>query len=97
MISAWTSHLETEEEKQRFKNQVLGSKAVLDRLAQLLAQREKDMEVIELNTTVYDRPNWDYRQAHNNGFKACLKSITVLLTTLDQKENKNGGEPIRPE
>jgi len=83
MISAWTKHLKTEEEKERFKNSVLGSKLVLKRLQELLKEVEDDLDNVELNTKIYDLPNWDYRQADNNGFRRALKTINKILT-IDQ-------------
>lgn len=80
MISAWTKHLKTDEEKDRFKNSVLGSKIVLGRLQELIKEVEDDLEKVELNTKIYDYPNWDYRQADGNGFRRALKTINKLIT-----------------
>ena len=87
MISAWTQHLKSEEEKERFKLSVLSARPVLERLQELINNREAEMEKLELDTTTYDRPNWDYRQAHNNGFRACLRALKII-TNLDPKEIK---------
>lgn len=87
MISAWHKHLADPEEKERFKNSVLGSKIVLERLQALINEMREDAENHELNTKVYDIPNWDYRQADTNGYKRCLNQISKLIT-LDQKEAK---------
>lgn len=80
MISAWTKHLKTEDEKTRFKNEVLGSKRVLQRLQELIKETEDDLNTIELNTEIYDIPNWDYRQADMNGFRRALKTINKIIT-----------------
>jgi len=80
MISAWTKHLKTEDEKARFKNSVLGSKIVLERLQQLIKEVEDDLDKTELNTKIYDIPNWDYRQADMNGFRRALKTIQTIIT-----------------
>lgn len=79
MISAWTRHLKTEQEKELFKNQVLGSKLVLRRLQELLKEIEDDLDKTELNTKIYDIPNWDYRQADTNGSRRTLRTIRKLL------------------
>lgn len=83
MISAWTKHLKTEEEKVRFKSSVLGSKIVLERLQEIIKEVEDDLDKTELNTKIYDIPNWDYRQADMNGFRRALKTIDKIIT-LDQ-------------
>lgn len=82
MISAWTKHLK-EEDKDRFRNSVLGSKVVLDRLQDILNEMKEDADSIELNTKIYDIPNWDYRQADTNGFKRALKLVSKIIN-LDQ-------------
>lgn len=87
MISAWTKHLKTDQEKERFKNSVLGSKVVLDRLQSLMDEEKADLENLENNPKLYDLPNWDYRQAHSNGFRAALKMVSKLIT-LDQQDKK---------
>ncbi len=87
MISAWTRHLKTEEEKERFKQAVLGSKTVLTRLQELMNEMKDDAERTELDTRIYDIPNWDYRQADMNGYRRCLKQITKIIN-LDQKDKQ---------
>ena len=87
MISAWTKHLKSEEEKEKFKNSVLGSKVVLERLQNILKEIETEQDQIERSPKLYDMPNWDYRQAHLNGFKDCLLKVKFLIN-LDQKDNK---------
>jgi hypothetical protein len=84
MISEWHQHLKTEEEKARFKNSVLGSKVVLDRLDEILLKIKDDTERLERNTDTYSIPNWDYRQAHVNGFMDCLHKVRKIIN-LDQQ------------
>jgi hypothetical protein len=86
MISAWTKNAKSQEEKEAFEKEVLGSKRVLKRLEQLLDEMKTDADTIELNTKIYDIPNWDYRQADMNGYKRCLKQISKLIN-LDQGNN----------
>lgn len=83
MISAWTKNLKTEEEKERFRNSVLGSKVVLTRLQELIKEVEDDVTKTELNTEIYNIPNWDYRQADMNGFRRALKTVSKIIN-LDQ-------------
>lgn len=83
MISAWTSHLKTEEEKEAFRKEVLGSRRVLQRLEQLLKIEEDGLDKAELNTTIYEIPNWDYRQADMNGVRRMLRTVRKIIN-LDQ-------------
>lgn len=83
MISAWTSHLKTEEEKEAFRNEVLGSRRVLQRLEQLMKIEEDGLDQSELNTKIYDIPNWDYRQADMNGCRRMIRTVRKIVN-LDQ-------------
>jgi hypothetical protein len=90
MISAWTKHLKTEEDKERFNKSLLSAKHVLDRLQELLDQEKAALETAEISPKIYDSPNWDYKQAHTNGFKSALRLVSKIIN-LDQKDtNKNG-------
>ena len=79
MISAWTKNLSSDEEQQRFANQFKGSRGVLERLQQLLDEEKAALEGAEISSKIYDSPNWDYKQAHTNGFKAALRMVSTLI------------------
>lgn len=83
MISAWTDNLKTEEEKIQFRNQILGAKPVLKRLQEMIKQEEDALERTELNSKIYDLPNWDYRQADINGCRRFARTVKTLIT-IDQ-------------
>jgi hypothetical protein len=91
MILAWTKDLKTEEDKERFLKSLRSSKKVLERMKELLEEEKNSLESAEISHKIYDSPNWEYRQAHTNGFKAALRMITKLIT-LDQEEI-NGRQP----
>lgn len=84
MISKWTSHLKTDKEKEDFVKEVQGSKRVLDRLKEMVVEQEQELNQIEITTKNYEIPNWDYRQAHNNGYRQCLYLIKRIVD-LDQR------------
>lgn len=94
MFSRWSQHLKTDFEKEQFRSEVQGSKVVLQRQAQILQELEQEIDRVETNPKTYEIPNWDYRQAHNNGFRQCLNIIQKLID-LDQKE-PNDRQSIRP-
>lgn len=79
MFDIWTRHLTDKEEKERFKGSVRASKPVLDRAKEILAKMEDDLDGTEMNPKYYDNPNWDYRQAHNNGYRQCLRLLRKLI------------------
>ena len=84
MITLWTSHLTDPEEQQRFKQTVLGSKSVLNRLKEILEARIKAIDSIETNPIIYDSASWAAKQAHYNGSKAELRAV-IKAITLDQE------------
>jgi len=78
MITAWTKHL-PEDQKEKFKSEVLGSKRVLNRLQAIINEMKEDADKSELDTRIYEVPNWDYRQADTNGFKRALKLVSKII------------------
>lgn len=93
MISAWTKNLSSQDDQERFKQHLLSSRAVLERLQELLDEEKNALDAAEISPKMYDSPNWDYRQAHSNGFKAGLKMVSNLIY-IDPKEY-NGRQPIQ--
>lgn len=88
MITKWTSHLFDQKDKDKFSQEVLGSRRVLERLTGIIREMETDLNRVEMNPKTYDIPNWDYRQAHNNGYRQAL-SIFEKVLDLDQKISKD--------
>lgn len=84
MYSAWTQHITDNKEKEDFRNSVLGAKRVLERLKALMQMDLEALNLKEVNTESYEIPNWDYKQAHTNGNKACLYKYLKLID-LDQQ------------
>jgi len=91
MLTVWTKNLKTEEERENFTNQLLGARPVLQRLNDLLEEKEAELERSERSQKAYENPNWAYLQAHRNGCAGMLQSIKELIN-LDQQRNN---EPIR--
>jgi len=86
MYVAWTKHLQDTKEKEDFKRTVYGSKTVLERLTSILNEMETDLNTVEISPKTYEVPNWDYRQAHNNGYRQCLNILKKLINLDQQKE-----------
>jgi len=83
MITAWTKHCKTEEEKQQYTESLKRVKWVLDHAKSLV--NTDGIEAAEISPKSYDSPNWSYRQAHSNGYKQAVRDFHKLLT-LDPKE-----------
>jgi hypothetical protein len=79
MITAWTKHLKTEEDKEKFEKSIRSAKHILERLTEILTEAENDLNNSEINSRNYDTPNWDYKQAHVNGQKSTLRTIKRLI------------------
>lgn len=88
MYTKWTEHLKTESEKDEFRKTLRGSRQIFDRQQDILTEMEKDLDTAEINPKMYELPNWDFRQAHNNGYRQCL-AILKKLTDLDQQNTKD--------
>lgn len=85
MITAWTQGL-NEEDQGQLKKQIKNSKGVLDRIIEIMDRDENALNRRESTSSVYDSPNWDYRQADANGYRRCLREYKQLLTIDPDKE-----------
>lgn len=84
MITAWTKNLSDTDEIEKFQQSVRSS-IVLDRMHEILNELKTEQERVELSREAYDQPNWDYKQAHRNGFVSCLTQL-MQLTNPDQRK-----------
>lgn len=87
MFIDWTKNLKDDEEKARFESQVIAAKPVLDRLVQLCADKEKQIEHAELD---FDKTNWAIRQGSFIGSRSALAWMKKLID-LDQQRIKTIG------
>ena len=87
MYTRWTQHLDTDEEKEKFKREIINSRFVLDRIKQMIEEDEKSLDRSEMDQRIYDIPNWEYRQAHKNGVRQYMATIKTLLNLDQQKGN----------
>src|SRR6267378_775781 len=94
MITAWIKNAKTPEEIDSLTNSILGSTVALDRLSALMQEDLDGMNNREVNTSVYDLPNWELRIADANGYRRCLRTYLNLLN-LDQ-EGISNGRPVGP-
>jgi len=78
MKTTWFTNL-PKDQQEGFKKQVLSSKDVLERLRQIL--EDKQTEVVL--STDYDNPSWAYKQADRNGYDRALTEVINLVTMKD--------------
>lgn len=79
MYSAWTKHIKDPEEKKKFEHSVLASKHILDHIKTILDDMEKGLTQDEFKKEHYEKPSWAFRQAHDNGYRHCLKMVKTLI------------------
>ena len=96
MLTIWTKNLKTEEEAKNFQNMLLGARPVLERLTELLVEKEEALGRSERTLKAYENPNWAYQQAHKNGCASMLDSVKQLIN-LDQQREINEHPPRRYE
>lgn len=85
MYSGWTRHL-NEDEKKRFISHLLGSREILEKLQNLIAEEMSTVSRVEMAPESYDNPNWSHKQAYYNGFyAACVKILRML--NIDEERN----------
>ena len=84
----WTQHIKDPDEKSKFEALVRNAKPVLERLRDIVNEDYEVLNKMEISKKVYEIPNWDYKQAHINGYKEHTTNILKLIN-LDQQKDKN--------
>lgn len=74
----WVKDLKNEEERTKFKETVLNSQKVLDKLREIVYNMSIDRERVK--STDYDSPSWAYKQAHLNGEQEAYRKVIEILT-----------------
>lgn len=96
MNIAWTHHLKTEEDKDKFRNQILGAKPVLQRQADIIREEMFNLDAAESDPKTYDTPSWSHKQADLNGYRRALRRM-LKLVDLDQQQKKKLETNERPQ
>lgn len=89
MIMKWTQHIKDPDEKARFEREIRSSRAVLERLKDIVQEQEDSLERSDMDISIYDRPNWAERQAHKNGMRSVLWAMKRLIDLDQQERNTN--------
>lgn len=83
MLHQWYSNLPKDQQDQ-FKQQVLGSKKVLDKAVEILYNRVQSEE--EIQSVDYDCPSWAFKQADRLGY---LRGVRDAIKLLEIKSDKD--------
>jgi hypothetical protein len=68
------SHLKTQGEKDSFKEYLLGTSSLWERLSTLLEEKLPKPKEED-----YDKGSWAYYQADQNGYERALREVLTLL------------------
>jgi hypothetical protein len=93
MLRDWTNNLKSEQDILEFERKLNASKSVLDRLGELIDQRQHSMDISERGLSQFENPNWAYRQAFNNGLRSAFNIVKTLITDTTPPRDNIG---IRP-
>lgn len=88
MYTEWTKHLQDPAGKKSFSNKILGAKEVLNRLHEIITEKENTLDRSEVSIETYNIPNWESRQAHKNGNRESLAWLKKLVDLDHQKGNE---------
>jgi hypothetical protein len=85
MLTRWTQHLKTEEEKTAFRKRIYSAKDVLDRLKAMIDADLDSLDKSEEDANSYSFPSWSHLQAHKNGNRQVYRTLKTLVD-LDQQK-----------
>lgn len=80
MKTVWLGNLKNEQ-RDAFRQSILQSKIVLDKLREIVYNKVKEAESVSIAD--YDAPSWSHKQAHTNGYNNALREILELLDIKD--------------
>lgn len=78
----WVKSLPTEKEKKDFEKILRNSLLVLNRLYEILNEKQISIDKQTINPKDFDNPNWAYKQAYKCGQKSILQDLKDLLNFL---------------
>lgn len=79
MNSHWTANvINDQEEKESFESYLENNQRLLNRLREIIEEKENALDRSEVQLSAYDSVSWAYKQAHVNGRKAALAEIKQL-------------------
>jgi len=82
MYLGWTKHLKSPKEQEEFSKYIRGSKALFERLKQIV---EEEKQTIEITSLDFDNPNWAIREAFNKGQHQSLNKILKIINIEDNR------------
>jgi hypothetical protein len=79
MYIGWFKDVPEEEKADREKS-IRSALLVLSRLDEMLQEESNLLDRQETDPTIYDSPNWDYKQAHKNGARGAFEKVRKIIS-----------------
>lgn len=86
MQIVWTQHLQTEKEKEQFRQVLKNSTLLRNRLLQILSEKFESVERKGFKEEDYSEAGWETLQAFRNGKLSTYREIADLFDFTDKKE-----------
>lgn len=78
MYIGWTKDIPIEDKVDAEKN--IRSALMTLNLERFLDDEVAQLDRQEIDPSVYDTPNWNYRQAHKNGYRQAIEKIRKIIS-----------------
>ena len=88
LSTAWTSHINDQEEKIKFVQVLKSSRTLTDQLIKVIEARFRELTTKEYSDEAFEKKDWAYYQAFLMGQKKSLGFIKDLLDQLRRPDNK---------
>lgn len=75
--TVWFSDIRDDTAREQFKQNVVGSKIVLDKLHKIVYNMVISGERVPVDD--YDSPSWSHKQADRNGYARALREVLEIL------------------
>ena len=79
MLTVWTDHLKTPEEKQDFEKVLKNNNLLFSRMKEILSKEEQEITVEVIGEKNFEKPNWAEQQAYANGRLRQVKKLKRLI------------------
>lgn len=80
MILDWYRHLTDPKEREELASTIKNSTIAINRLREIVEEREKALLAEEITPSAFDNPSWAYKEARNIGRRQELQYMKLLLT-----------------
>lgn len=75
----WSKHIRDPKKKAEFEKTIIASTTMRDRLLEILAEEEAQIDSSACSSKDFENPSWAYKQAFVLGEKAIIKKLRDLL------------------